>query len=61
MDIDRCHGHCRTCSKHLTADVLQMEEETDELLLADDDAYDVDPDQLPHRILTDFSVYNNEV
>ena len=33
----------------------------DELLLADEDAYDVDPEQLPHRVLTDFAVYNAEV
>lgn len=38
-----------------------MEDETDELLLMDEDAYDVDPDQLPRRVLTSFAVYNAEV
>ena len=37
-----------------------MEDETDELLLAEDESFDVDPEQLPHRVLTDFAVYNTE-
>lgn len=40
---------------------MQFAEETDELLLADEDAFDVDPDSLPRHVLSDFSVYNAEV
>jgi DNA (cytosine-5)-methyltransferase 1 len=36
------------------------EEETDELLLAEEDMLDVDPEYLPRRVLTDFSIYNAE-
>eukprot|EP00887_Chlorella_sp_A99_P005231 scaffold1.g5231.t1 len=36
------------------------EEETDELLLADEEMADVDPEYLPRRLLTDFAVYNAE-
>lgn len=38
----------------------KVEEETDELLLADEDLFDVDPESLPRRLLSDFSVYNSE-
>ena len=38
-----------------------MEEETDELLLADDELFDVDPEALPRRVMSDFSIYNSEV
>lgn len=40
---------------------VQVEDETDELLLADDELFDVDPEALPRRLLADFSVYNSEV
>ncbi len=40
---------------------LQIEDETDELLLADDELFDVDPEALPRRLLSHFSVYNSEV
>ena len=33
----------------------------DELLLADDEAMEIDPEYLPRRLLTDFSIYNSEV
>jgi hypothetical protein len=37
-------------------------EETDELLMADpDDLMDVEPEQLPRRLLHDFAFYNAEV
>jgi DNA-cytosine methyltransferase len=36
------------------------EEEADELLLMDEDMMDVDPDFLPRRMLTDFSIYNGD-
>jgi len=36
-------------------------EETDELLLWDEEMADVDPELLPKRLLTDFSIYNAEV
>lgn len=41
--------------------MLQIEDETDELLLADDEFFDVIPELLPRRLLSDFSVYNSEV
>ena len=37
------------------------EEETDELLLFDEECMDLDPEYLPRRLLTDFSIYNAEV
>lgn len=37
------------------------DEETDELILMDDECADVDPEYLPRRLLTDFSIYNAEV
>lgn len=40
---------------------LQEEEETDELLMADEEVFDVDPESLPRRLLKDFSVYDSEV
>ena len=40
---------------------LQVADETDELLLADDQIFDVDPEALPRQLLSDFSVYNLEV
>jgi hypothetical protein len=36
-------------------------EETDELLLWDEEMAGVDPDLLPRRLITDFSIYNAEV
>jgi hypothetical protein len=45
------------CTLQAPADV----EETDELLLWDEEMADVDPEQLPRRLLTDFSIYNAEV
>ena len=39
----------------------QEEEETDELLLLDEEMLDAHPDDLPRRLLTSFAVYNAEV
>lgn len=36
-------------------------EETDELLLWDEELADCDPEYLPKRLITDFSIYNAEV
>ena len=36
------------------------EEETDELLLFDEEYAEVDPEHLPRRLLTDFSIYNSD-
>lgn len=36
------------------------EDEADELLLMDEDMIDVDPEFLPRRMLTDFSIYNGD-
>jgi hypothetical protein len=38
----------------------QEEEETDELLLLEEDMLDAHPDDLPRRLLADFAVYNAE-
>ena len=41
---------------------LQVDEEMDELaLLWDEDLAMMDPDALPRRLITDFSIYNAEV
>ena len=42
------------------ADVKE-EEETDELLLMDEEMLDAPPEDLPRRLLTNFAVYNAEV
>ena len=39
----------------------QEEEETDELLLLDEEMLDAPPENLPRRLLTNFAVYNAEV
>ena len=39
----------------------QEEEETDELLLLDEEMLDAPPEDLPRRLLTNFAVYNAEV
>ncbi len=39
----------------------QVEDETDELLLWDEELAQLDPEDLPKRRLTDFSIYNAEV
>ena len=39
----------------------RADEEADELLLCDDDAGDVAPEDLPRRLLSEFAVYNSEV
>ena len=39
----------------------QVEDEMDELLLLEDDAFNIDPESLPRRLLTDFAIYNSEV
>ncbi len=44
---------CQSC--------LQEHEETDELLLMDEDALLMDPEHLPRQLLSDFAVYNSEV
>lgn len=49
----------RMCRGHNCC--LQVEDEMDEMLLMEDDAFAVDPESLPRRILTDFAVYNSEV
>ncbi len=36
-------------------------EEMDELLLFDEELADADPEDLPKRLLSDFSIYNAEV
>ena len=38
-----------------------LQEETDELVLADEECMDLDPEYLPRRLLTDFAIYNAEV
>lgn len=40
---------------------MRLQEETDELLLFDEELMDVDPEYLPRRVLTDFTIYNAEV
>lgn len=40
---------------------LQEHEETDELLLMDEEALLMDPEHLPRQLLSDFAVYNSEV
>ena len=40
---------------------VQEEEETDELLLLDEEMLDAPPEDLPRRLLTNFAVYNAEV
>lgn len=37
------------------------EEETDEMLLFDEEMMDADPEDLPRRLLHDFAIYNAEV
>ena len=37
------------------------EEETDEMLLFDEEMMDADPEYLPRRLLHDFAIYNAEV
>lgn len=39
----------------------QEEEETDELLLLEEEMLDADPEDLPRRLLTNFAIYNSEV
>jgi len=39
----------------------QVEEETDELLLLDEEMLEAPPEDLPRRLLTNFAVYNAEV
>ena len=52
-----CSESCQVCQQGCAA---QGEAETDELLLLDEDMLDVDPEQLPRRLLSDFSIYNAE-
>jgi hypothetical protein len=40
---------------------MQEEDETDELLLLDEEMLDADPELLPRRLLTNFAIYNAEV
>ena len=47
--------------KNLRVSLVQVEDEMDELLLLEDDIFDVDPEALPRRLLTDFAIYNAEV
>lgn len=44
----------------LPAQYEKTEEEADELLLADEDAWDLAPEDLPRRLLKDFAIYNCE-
>ena len=39
----------------------RADEEADELLLADEEAYHTAPEDLPRRLLSNFAVYNSEV
>lgn len=39
----------------------QEEDETDELLLLEEDMLDADPELLPRRLLTNFAIYSAEV
>lgn len=39
---------------------VQEQDEIDELVLADDDMFDMAPEDLPRRVLSDFAVYNSE-
>ena len=41
--------------------MVQVEEETDELLLMDEELFGMDAEDLPRRVLSDFSIYNAEV
>ena len=40
---------------------VQEHDETDELLLMDEEVLLMDPDHLPRQLLSDFAVYNSEV
>ncbi len=40
--------------------MLQIDDEIDELVLMDEDAMDLPPEDLPRRVLSDFAVYNSE-
>lgn len=40
---------------------MQEHDETDELLLMDEDVLLMDPEHLPRQLLSDFAVYNSEV
>ena len=40
--------------------MVQVDDEMDELVLMDEDAMDLSPEDLPRRVLTDFAVYNSE-
>ncbi len=40
--------------------MLQIDDEMDELVLMDEDAMDLPPEDLPRRVLSDFAVYNSE-
>ncbi len=40
--------------------MLQVDDEMDELVLMDEDAMDLPPEDLPRRVLSDFAVYNSE-
>lgn len=57
---------CPARTNHLVSAVYILQapadvEETDELLLWDEEMADVDPELLPRRLITDFSIYNAEV
>jgi hypothetical protein len=40
--------------------MLQVDDEMDELVLMDEDAMDLPPEDLPRHVLSDFAVYNSE-
>lgn len=50
------------CSRAPPAECgVKEEEETDELLLMDEEMMDAPPEDLPRRLLTNFAVYSAEV
>ena len=54
-------GHVHISRAQTAVFGLQEQEETDELLLMDEEMLDAPPEDLPRRLLTSFAVYNAEV
>jgi hypothetical protein len=57
----QCPAACTAPCPRVPQAYRKEEEETDELLLFDEDVMDLDPEYLPRRLLTDFSIYNADV
>jgi hypothetical protein len=55
------HASLYRCPALASQAYRKEEEETDELLLYDEECAELDPAYLPRRLLTDFSIYNAEV